>query len=80
MKVALFVGANAAYLPYLNAFLNSVDKQGLHQAFEALDVCLIHDDLPETYLKAAGSVFPFTVRPIRINVDETTLDAGWQSS
>ena len=80
MKVAFFVSANAGYLPYLNAFLNSLAKRGVHRAFEALDVCLIHDDLPKDYLKAASSAFPFTVRPIRINVAETSLDESWQSS
>ena len=52
-KRAIFTSSNGAYFPFLNAFLNSLDKQAAAHA--VYDVYLLHWDMPLEYLQAIDS-------------------------
>lgn len=69
MKRAIFVSSNGGYLPYLNAFFNSLEK---HLQSPAPLVYLLYWDMPSDYLMACTSLLSFEVLPISINPADFT--------
>jgi len=70
MSDAIFISCNGGYLPCLNAFLNSIEKQQLRrqEVRKGLDVYLVHWNVPEEYIRAANKSFTtFKLLPIPVD-------------
>jgi len=74
----VFVSASANYIPYLNAFLNSISKQDAHKRNEFEVVVLSDGTIPENYMRACESSLPYDI--VFDTLAGLPLDAGWPNS
>ena len=68
-KYAIFVASNINYLCYLNALLNSLDKQGIENT-----VYILSDNLPEQYLKDIVNRMSYEAIPVNIRYKDFDIN------